>query len=286
MQILACPLCQSSLEMKNRQYSCPLNHSYDIARQGYVNLLLANQKGSKNPGDSYEMAQSRKLFLDKGYYSSISDLLNQTIKIEVENLKNVDDISIVDAGCGEGYYLDKLKHYLETNTITSTKHIRCYGLDISKEAVRFAASRSKHITWLVNSVHHMPFKDNSVSLLISIFSKPDFKEFKRVLNSQAHVIIVAPLAHHLQELRNLIYSETREFTPFDPIKEVIPGFTLKEQNRVEYSIELKNSQEISSLLQMTPYYWSSSQDKRDYIQSLHRLSLTVHAGLWVFELKK
>ena len=68
---LLCPICSEQLNLTDRQYRCPRNHSFDIARQGYVNLLAVQQKHSLNPGDTREQVLSRREFLEAGFYAPL-----------------------------------------------------------------------------------------------------------------------------------------------------------------------------------------------------------------------
>ena len=113
-KLLLCPVCKECLakDSSSKTYKCSNNHSYDIAKEGYVNLLISNQKRSKNLGDSKEMVLARIDFLNRGYYKVLSDKINQIIAEALGNKKN-DKINILDLGCGEGYYLVNLKKYMK-----------------------------------------------------------------------------------------------------------------------------------------------------------------------------
>ena len=104
--MLICPICKEKLDKEEKRYICKKNHSFDISKYGHSNLLLSNQKNSKLPGDNKEMVLSRKNFLEKGYYSEISEKVNDVIFNEIQE-KN--EINILDIGCGEGYYTEKLR---------------------------------------------------------------------------------------------------------------------------------------------------------------------------------
>ena len=42
---LRCPVCAGALEKRAGASRCPKNHSFDIAKSGYVNLLLNSSQG-------------------------------------------------------------------------------------------------------------------------------------------------------------------------------------------------------------------------------------------------
>ena len=127
-----CPICKSKLNIQGKSYLCENNHSFDIAKQGYVNLLPVNKKHSDNPGDSKEMVLSRREFLESGNYDCFTKKLCEIIN---SLFPDTQKITIADCGCGEGYYDGKLEG------ISSDYDL--FGFDISKEAVRYAAGKYK-----------------------------------------------------------------------------------------------------------------------------------------------
>src|SRR3989338_5473617 len=107
--ILQCPVCRQPLLPTATGYQCAAMHSFDAARHGYVNLVLAHKKHSKEPGDDPEMIISRRRFLDLGYYGKISDGINEAIAAALSESAGPGGCSVLDAGCGEGFYLQRLK---------------------------------------------------------------------------------------------------------------------------------------------------------------------------------
>ena len=163
---LICPVCGEILRRDARQYCCENRHSFDIARQGHVNLLVVQQKHSLNPGDTREQVLSRRAFLEEGFYEPIANALCDTAK-ELGATG-----PILDVGCGEGYYCTRLAESL---------HAELTGLDISKEAVRCAAAKYKGHQWVCGTAAHLPVKNESVATLTSLFALTLPEEFGRVL---------------------------------------------------------------------------------------------------------
>ena len=161
-----CPICGSELSRRERSLVCPSRHSFDIARQGYVNLLAVQQKHSLTPGDTREQVLSRRAFLEAGFYQPISDALNRAA------LDHGASGEILDIGCGEGYYSARLAKALG---------VPLTGLDISKEAVRCAAAKYKDASWICATASHIPVADGSVGTLTSLFALTLPEEFRRVL---------------------------------------------------------------------------------------------------------
>ena len=202
--LLLCPVCKGKLikDSSKKIYKCNNNHTYDIAKEGYVNLLISNQKNSKNPGDSKEMVLARLDFLSKGYYSVLSDKINEMI-LNCLKQNNLDKFNILDLGCGEGYYLTNLKSYMDKKNIKANY----YGMDVSKEAVRYASKTNKDCIWAVGNNFHIPSSDKSIDCILSVFSPIDIDECNRVLKDDGVFIRVLPRTNHLIQLRNIIYSE-------------------------------------------------------------------------------
>ena len=103
-----CPNCDQALILQEdaqpQTYRCNNQHSFDLAREGYLNLLLAQHKRSRNPGDSDDMIRSRQRFLNAGYYQPLSD----AIVTAVAKANTGAEQTVLDLGCGEGYYMQQL----------------------------------------------------------------------------------------------------------------------------------------------------------------------------------
>ena len=95
--MLVCPVCNVNIEKIEKTYKCENNHCFDIHKSGYVNLLLSNRMNSKLPGDNKLMVEARRSFLKTGYYSCLKEKLR-----EITDELNPE--TILDSGCGEGYY--------------------------------------------------------------------------------------------------------------------------------------------------------------------------------------
>lgn len=260
------------------------NHSFDLAKQGYINLLLAHQKHSKEPGDSAEMIRSRRLFLNRGFYDPISLGLNQVLAASVASVGRGDKISILDAGCGEGFYLQKCKEYLERSKtgIHESNAYEYYGLDISKFAIRQATQRDHNITWVVASSADIPFGDACMDRLVSIFAPVPFQEFSRVLKPDGMLILVTPGPNHLKSLREIIYRVVREREQAPVLAGEQAQFSLTKTTRVVEQMELDNSEDIMNLLAMTPYFWNIDLSSKSRIEALSQLSLEIDVNISLF----
>lgn len=245
--IFQCPCCGKQLKQGKKQYFCSNGHSFDIARQGHVNLLLPQHIGAGKPGDSKEMIKSRREFLDRGYYEKFSDTLNHIVLNTLAG--NPDDRSaILDAGCGEGYYLSRLNKQI--NSSDSQKKVDLYGIDVSKPAIQYAAGRDKEIRYAVASNYHIPVSSGSSDYILCIFSPRDQQEFKRILKPSGMLLVAAPGPRHLYSLREFLYKDPEIIGQKGTVEK---GFKLVEQYNVSYEIGLKNTQDLFNLFKMTPY---------------------------------
>ncbi len=247
--LFRCPNCSKALTQGEKQYFCPNGHSFDISKKGYVNLLLPAHTGAGDPGDSKEMLLSRREFLDRGYYETFSNALNDMIypflPLGKEGRKKA---AILDAGCGEGYYISKLKNRL--TFLNDRTEADIYGIDVSKPAIHYASGRDREIRFAVASNYHVPVLDSSLDCILCIFAPRDEKEFLRVLKPSGLLLVAAPGPHHLYSMRKLLYKDPEIIGLKGTVGE---GFRLVKQEAVSYTIAPESSQDILNLFGMTPY---------------------------------
>ena len=212
--------------------------------------MLANDKHSLNPGDNDDMVVSRDLFLNKGYYSKMA----QEVSIIVSKYKRK---VVLDAGCGTGYYTKQLV----ANNV--------YGIDISKKAVKIASKKDSNISFAVSSVFNTPFKDNTFDAIISIFSPLAFEEFSRILKDDGIVVCVYPGEMHLIELKKAIYGTE---TILNDKAVSSDKFTSIEKQNIKGRM-LLNKDDISNLVRMTPYFYTTPKEKLDNLNGVESLDV-------------
>lgn len=277
---LRCPVCNANLIEKEKNYICSNRHNFDISKDGYINLLLCNQKRSKDPGDSKEMIKSRNEFLQKGYYKIISDDLNKFIFGQIQN-----DISnIGETGCGTGYYLINLRKFLIEKSFDK---INYYGLDISKYAISIASKAEKNIEWIIANSYEIPLLDNSQDILLNIFSPYKIDEIVRLLKPNGKIYFVVPGKNHLNSFREIIYGNKEQEKNINKLKSNIESSNnLKIANSIEIEQELsiKNNKDIMNLLYMTPYYWNMDLEKLKVFKNLNEILIKLN--IIILEAKK
>lgn len=255
MSLFICPKCKEQLNKTANSLVCKNGHSFDLARQGYVNLLMPNKRHSLSPGDSREMVLSRRRFLESGKYEIFSDKLNEIVSaLSVYSQK----ITIVDCGCGEGYYDGRLCEYLGKLKI----NYELCGFDISKEAVKAAAGKYKQISFAVASTFDIPVGDNSADIALAIFSPMVENEFCRILKPNGYLIYAVPGVRHLMGLKEAVYDEPYENTRKDT---VYKGFQLTDRCSAKGAVTV-SGEEAVDLFKMTPYYYKTELSAIDKIR--------------------
>jgi len=261
---LLCPVCGSKLNMEGRRYLCARNHSFDLARQGYVNLLTVQQKHSLNPGDTREQVLSRREFLEAGFYRPIADaLIDTAARLGITG-------QILDVGCGEGYY---------SALLADSLGVPLTGLDISKEAVRCAAAKYKGKQWLCATAAHIPVEDGSVSLLTSLFALTLPEEFRRVLQPGGYYFQVLAAEDHLLGLKGIIYDRVN-VKEKNTVPE-LPGFQRMQTIPIRFTFTVEG-QQVQNLLSMTPHVFRIGKEGAQRLKKAQTLTDTASCVLNVF----
>lgn len=270
---LQCPLCANELEARSSGLTCRNNHHFDRAKQGYFNLLAVQHKASKQPGDDKAMVAARRDFLSTGHYQPFSDALNTLISEKL----STDHANLLDAGCGEGYYLERLAQALTNNQQPAA----LTGIDISKHAVQAACKRTKEPLWLVASAANAPLKSHSMDVVYSLFTPLNSQELHRLLKPSGNLIIASAGAKHLYALRELLY-ETVKTHSINTQKLLSDHFIHQQKLTIEFEINLEGEAAINSLLKMTPHYWRAKADAKERLAKTPQLTVNAEINLDVF----
>lgn len=235
--------------------SCENRHQFDFAKEGYVNLLLVQNKKSKQPGDNLDMVQARRAFFSTDHY--------HFLRQEIANLISLSSPqTLLDLGCGEGFYTHLFANELPECDV--------YGLDISKSAVKYAAKRYKEANFSVASAKQAPFADESMDCVVTVFAPVFEQELQRLVRSTGKVILVNPGPKHLFELKSLIYPEVNLHThPDTPA-----GFKLVKHHELKKRIEIK-TEIIEHLIQMTPFAWKFKESHYDALEQKQSHTITL-----------
>lgn len=274
MDLFTCPICEKKLKQQSNGYSCSNHHHFDRAKSGYVNLLKLQSKNSKIPGDNKIMVDARHHFLHKNYYNCLLDALIGCVKKYIPN----PNATILDIGCGEGYYTNGIQRAMENDNANPT----VAGIDISKFALDKAGKQNKKTHFAVASAFHIPMQNESCDLLLNLFAPYCESECLRILTKEGILILGIPDENHLWELKEMVYpmpykNETKEVQR--------EQFTLLEQVKTTQTITLTCKEDILSLFTMTPYYYKTSKTDYERLAMLDTLETTIAFTLLVYQKK-
>ena len=269
---LCCPICGGELStIGNRElpggFVCEKHHHFDAAKQGYVNLFVTG--GQRVSGDSREMAAARTKFLENGYYEPLSEEINRCAASALRAAAPL--CCLADAGCGEGYYTNRLAKALKE------KHIAAVlgGFDLSKYAVMHGAKAARSmglpVQYAVASLFHMPVKAESCDGVFNLFAPCAAEEFYRVLRPGGFLLMATAGENHLWEFKNYIYQNPYRNVPR---RDMLRGFEMIDVIQLAYQIELQSAEDIQALFSMTPYFWKTSRKDAERLQGLQQMETT------------
>ena len=274
LRVLTCPLCQTHFTQVANTLKCENNHTFDIAKEGYINLLT--KKLSDSMGDTKEMLHARRAFLEAGHYQFLVTTITETLYDYLKTDKEIGlpYINVFDAGCGEGYYLGQLQSVLKQQLPDA--HIDYIGLDIAKEAVRMAAKRYKSIHFLVaNLKERLVFANDSLHILLNIFAPRNVEEFARILTPGGVALVVIPAPQHLQQLRETLHLlNIEEHKQAHVIEQFTPYLSHIATTSVSNTLHF-TTQEILQISMMTPNYWHLSDEIKQKISAISELETEI-----------
>lgn len=259
----SCPVCGCMLEKDGGTLRCVNGHCFDIAKQGYVNLLQSQKSSSKRHGDDKLMVKSRSDFLDKRYYDSLVDRIISMIGGVASH-----EMLLVDLGCGECFYTAKVQN-LFTN-------IALGGIDISKQALIAGSKRSKCLSLAVASVFELPVADDYCDMAMTIFAPHSVSEICRILHKGGFWLRAYPLEKHLMGLKSVIYEK-----PYlnDVDRSIPDGFVIKEHDEIKEKIIVNDNNDIVNLFRMTPYYYKTGKTDQEKLLKIETLETEIEFGI-------
>jgi 23S rRNA (guanine745-N1)-methyltransferase len=266
---LACPLDGKPLNPDVASWRCDAGHSFDVARQGYINLLPVQNKRSLHPGDSKDMVAARQRFLNAGHYQPIADAISKAVLPDFADESA--PLSCLDAGCGEGYYLRQLA------SSDVKPGLELVGLDISKWATLAAAKQDRRPRWVVGSNAGLPILPGTLDRVLCIFGFPVYPEFARVLKPGGLLIKADAGPDHLRELREIIYPSLKPEKP--PEADPPDGFSTVATDSLRFPLTLTSQADIADLLAMTPHFYRAPAEGREKAAQLETLTVTVDVRL-------
>lgn len=248
----ACPICQENLTLLETNFKCCNRHSFDLAKFGYVNLAPQIKQSANYDKENF---QNRQQILEAGFYQAILDAVSDLLA------SSKTTTTILDIGCGEGFYSRKLQESHSEKTF--------YAFDISKDSVQIAAKSEPNwaVNWFVGDLARLPIKDASMDILLDIFSPANYGEFRRVLSKDGILIKVIPTENHLKEIRQRVQDQltNKEYSNQDIKEHFQEHFTILSSQSASLTKTI-TAEQLQALLSMTPLLFHVDQSKIDWSQ--------------------
>lgn len=248
----ACPICQENLTLLETNFKCCNRHSFDLAKFGYVNLAPQIKQSANYDKENF---QNRQQILEAGFYQAILDAVSDLLA------SSKTTTTILDIGCGEGFYSRKLQENHSEKTF--------YAFDISKDSVQIAAKSEPNwaVNWFVGDLARLPIKDANMDILLDIFSPANYGEFRRVLSKDGILIKVIPTENHLKEIRQRVQDQltNKEYSNQDIKEHFQEHFTILSSQTASLTKTI-TAEQLQALLSMTPLLFHVDQSKIDWSQ--------------------
>lgn len=248
----ACPICQENLTLVETSLKCCNRHSFDLAKFGYVNLAPQIKQSANYDKENF---QNRQQILEAGFYQAILEGVSDLLA------SSKTTTTILDIGCGEGFYSRKLQESHSEKTF--------YAFDISKDSVQIAAKSEPNwaVNWFVGDLARLPIKDASMDILLDIFSPANYGEFRRVLSKDGILIKVIPTENHLKEIRQRVQDQltNKDYSNQDIKNHFQEHFTILSNQTVSLTKTI-TAEQLQALLIMTPLLFHVDQTKIDWSQ--------------------
>ena len=259
--MLICPVCGEPIIIREKTAVCTNGHSFDIAREGYINLLRSSKNGDRIGDDKFS-ARCRRDFLNKGYYSLLRDHMVSLFADQKGNL--------LDICCGEGYY---------TSAVGENKDLAVYGFDISKEMIRLGAKRGG-ARYFVANMAAIPVTTESFDHAIHLFAPFHESEFARILKQGGTLFSVVPGSHHLWGLKEALYDTAYLNDEKLPEPQLLK---LTGTQKICGRVVLQSAEDIESVFRMTPYYFHTSAKDKEKLTGLTCLETDIEFVIGAYE---
>ena len=248
----ACPICRENLTLVESSLKCNNRHSFDLAKFGYVNLAPQIKQSANYDKENF---QNRQQILEAGFYRAILEAVSDLLA------SSKTTTTILDIGCGEGFYSRKLQESHSEKTF--------YAFDISKDSVQIAAKSEPNwaVNWFVGDLARLPIKDASMDILLDIFSPANYGEFRRVLSKDGILIKVIPTENHLKEIRQKVQDQltNKDYSNQDIKNHFQEHFTILSSQTASLTKTI-TAEQLQALLSMTPLLFHIDQTKIDWSQ--------------------
>ena len=246
----ACPICRENLTLVETSLKCCNRHSFDLAKFGYVNLAPQIKQSANYDKENF---QNRQQILEAGFYHAILETVSDLLA------NSETSTTILDIGCGEGFYSRKLQENHPEKTF--------YAFDISKVQIAAKSEPNWAVNWFVGDLARLPIKDASMDILLDIFSPANYGEFRRVLSKDGILIKVIPTENHLKEIRQKVQNQltNKDYSNQDIKNHFQEHFTILSSQTASLTKTI-TAEQLQALLSMTPLLFHVDQTKIDWSQ--------------------
>lgn len=262
---LICPHDGAPLQCVDRMLRCAHGHTFDISRQGYVNLIPVAQKASRQPGDSVSMVQARARVLNTGLFAPVALALERLVAEAPGSL-------VADSGCGDGWFSSRVAN--------AEPQRRLLAFDVSKHAVKAAAQRRAGFASAVASGKALPLAQGTVDTLLCVFGFPFWQHWADWQTAGQRVITVDPASDHLLELRQIIYADVRRHAAPNHAPALVEAYRRRDDIELRAQAPVEN---WLDLLEMTPHGRRCSPAAREKLRHTDADQVTLNVRLQVFE---
>lgn len=255
-----CPLCKEDFsEIKDYSMICHQGHNFNINKKGYVHLLTHPHKTIYDQS----LFHSRQFVYEAGVYDPFIKEMRKIIqKFDMKG-------PILDAGCGEGYFLNNIGHDFSS-----------IGIDISKEGIVIAAQTNLKTIWAVGDLANLPVADHHIGTLLNILTPANYEEFKRTLQPTGYLVKVIPGEGYLKEIRSLLEGKIKNsaHSTGEVIEKFSNNFKLIHKSDIKYTVVM-NDLLWSHTIKMTPLTSSLSIETLNDLEKNPPKSLTIELSI-------
>lgn len=255
-QLFRCPTCHEPVELAGFSLVCSQKHQFDLSKKGTLYFLNHGVQTEYNK----KMFTARGQMIQAGMYEPVLTKIAE----EIKSAK-----TILDVGCGEGSFLERLA----TKGVTGTK----IGFDLSKEGIYLASNQLVAAFWCVADLTNLPFANESIETVLNIFSPSHYQEFQRVLAPEGMVVKIIPEANYLKELRQAFYPNNEAKQSYSNEK-VLQRFseelTIEADERITYTFAIPKERRLD-LLEMSPLEWQVEESIKHELQQNPLETITI-----------
>jgi 23S rRNA (guanine745-N1)-methyltransferase len=256
---LTCPVCHEPLHISRRSLRCPQRHTFDLAREGHVDLLPTGHGRSGIQGDTAAMIRARRRFLDRGHFLPLTRALGRLARLHLRERTTPGTEAatprpvLLEAGCGDGHYLAAVAREVGMPACS-------LGFDVSPAAARAAAKRHRDALFFVNDVRHgICVADAAVDVLLNVFAPRNAGEFARVVRPGGLLLVAIPGADHMASLREHVPLLRIDDDKREQILDAFAG-ALVPAGEESVALDLAlDGVDVADVLRMTPSAWHAEE---------------------------